>query len=86
MGGCLSYFVCYILNIAFSTQDGMLKHKGTYEIMAPEDIGYERSNDAGIVLGKLRYAILSYLKCLVENDYVALWKLRYAMHTIWKLD
>ncbi|XP_030939183.1 2-isopropylmalate synthase 1, chloroplastic-like [Quercus lobata] len=34
-------------------QDGVLKHKGTYEIIAPEDIGYERSNEAGIVLGKL---------------------------------
>ncbi|GMY32378.1 2-isopropylmalate synthase 1, chloroplastic-like isoform X4 [Fagus crenata] len=34
-------------------QDGMLKHKGTYEIIAPEDIGYERTNEAGIVLGKL---------------------------------
>jgi len=33
----------------------MLKHKGTYEIMSPEEIGLERSNDAGIVLGKLRY-------------------------------
>ncbi|KGN57885.1 2-isopropylmalate synthase 2, chloroplastic [Cucumis sativus] len=44
-------------------QDGMLKHKGTYEIMAPEDIGYERSNDAGIVLGKLsgRHALKSLL-------------------------
>ncbi|PKI32768.1 hypothetical protein CRG98_046842 [Punica granatum] len=34
-------------------QDGMLKHKGTYEIISPEDIGLERSNEAGIVLGKL---------------------------------
>ncbi|KAI4303557.1 hypothetical protein MLD38_039168 [Melastoma candidum] len=34
-------------------QDGMLKHQGTYEIIAPEDIGLERSNEAGIVLGKL---------------------------------
>ncbi|KAJ8774849.1 hypothetical protein K2173_018108 [Erythroxylum novogranatense] len=34
-------------------QDGMLKHKGTYEIIAPEDIGLQRLNDAGIVLGKL---------------------------------
>ncbi|CAN1253319.1 2-isopropylmalate synthase 2, chloroplastic [Linum perenne] len=34
-------------------QDGMLKHKGTYEIIAPEDVGLERANDAGIVLGKL---------------------------------
>ncbi|KAG6581218.1 2-isopropylmalate synthase 2, chloroplastic, partial [Cucurbita argyrosperma subsp. sororia] len=44
-------------------QDGMLKHKGTYEIIAPEDIGYERSNDAGIVLGKLsgRHALKSRL-------------------------
>ncbi|XP_010539993.1 PREDICTED: 2-isopropylmalate synthase 2, chloroplastic [Tarenaya hassleriana] len=34
-------------------QDGMLKHKGTYEIICPEEIGLERSNEAGIVLGKL---------------------------------
>ncbi|KAK4799777.1 hypothetical protein SAY86_025142 [Trapa natans] len=34
-------------------QDGMLKNKGTYEIMSPDDIGLERSNEAGIVLGKL---------------------------------
>lgn len=34
-------------------QDGMLKHKGTYEIISPEEIGLERSNEAGIVLGKL---------------------------------
>ncbi|XP_024043586.1 2-isopropylmalate synthase 1, chloroplastic isoform X2 [Citrus clementina] len=34
-------------------QDGMLKHKGTYEIISPEDIGLERSSEAGIVLGKL---------------------------------
>lgn len=34
-------------------QDGMLKHKETYEIIAPEDIGLERANEAGIVLGKL---------------------------------
>ncbi|PON74942.1 2-isopropylmalate synthase [Parasponia andersonii] len=33
--------------------DGMLKHKGTYEIISPEDIGFERTNEAGIVLGKL---------------------------------
>ncbi|GKV09602.1 hypothetical protein SLEP1_g21077 [Rubroshorea leprosula] len=35
-------------------QDGMLKHKSTYEIISPEEIGLERSNEAGIVLGKLR--------------------------------
>ncbi|KAI3408926.1 uncharacterized protein J3R85_019994 [Psidium guajava] len=34
-------------------QDGMLKHKSTYEIISPEDIGLERSNEEGIVLGKL---------------------------------
>jgi 2-isopropylmalate synthase len=33
----------------------MLKHKSTYEIISPEDIGLERSSiEAGIVLGKLR--------------------------------
>lgn len=35
----------------------MLKHKETYEIIAPEDIGFDRTNEAGIVLGKLRYVI-----------------------------
>ncbi|KAL0392500.1 UNVERIFIED_CONTAM: 2-isopropylmalate synthase A [Sesamum radiatum] len=34
-------------------QDGMLKNKNTYEIIAPEDIGLLRSNESGIVLGKL---------------------------------
>ncbi|KAL3835052.1 hypothetical protein ACJIZ3_009788 [Penstemon smallii] len=34
-------------------QDGMLKHKDTYEIISPEDIGLFRSNESGIVLGKL---------------------------------
>ncbi|KAF5751145.1 2-isopropylmalate synthase 1 chloroplastic-like [Tripterygium wilfordii] len=45
-------------------QDGMLKHKGTYEIISPEDIGLERSNEAGIVLGKLsgRHALRDRLK------------------------
>lgn len=36
----------------------MLKDKRTYEIISPEDIGYDRSNEAGIVLGKLRYILL----------------------------
>ncbi|KAL3628988.1 hypothetical protein CASFOL_028034 [Castilleja foliolosa] len=35
-------------------QDGMLKHKNTYEIISPEDIGLQRSSESGIVLGKLR--------------------------------
>lgn len=36
----------------------MLKFKGTYEIISPEDIGLIRANDSGIVLGKLRYEIM----------------------------
>lgn len=32
----------------------MLKHKGTYEIMSPEDIGLQRADESGLVLGKLR--------------------------------
>lgn len=35
----------------------MLKHKSTYEFMSPEDIGLIRSNESGLVLGKLRYTI-----------------------------
>ncbi|KAE8718354.1 2-isopropylmalate synthase B [Hibiscus syriacus] len=48
----------------FAACDGMLKHKGTYEIISPEDIGLERSNEAGIVLGKLsgRHALRDRLK------------------------
>ncbi|XP_047307873.1 2-isopropylmalate synthase A-like [Impatiens glandulifera] len=44
-------------------QDGMLKHKNTYEIISPEDIGLHRSNESGIVLGKLsgRHAFKSRL-------------------------
>ncbi|KAG4988767.1 hypothetical protein JHK82_031103 [Glycine max] len=37
-------------------QDGMLKHKGTYETISPEEIGHKRTTRIGIVLGKLRYA------------------------------
>lgn len=36
----------------------MLKHKDTYEIISPDDVGLSRSNEAGIVLGKLRYALV----------------------------
>lgn len=34
-------------------QDGMLKNKSTYEIIDPKVIGLHRSNESGIVLGKL---------------------------------
>ncbi|KAL9668973.1 hypothetical protein QQ045_006514 [Rhodiola kirilowii] len=45
-------------------QDGMLKNKATYEIMEPADIGLERTNTAGISLGKLsgRSAVKEKLK------------------------
>jgi len=33
-------------------QDGMLKNKLTYEIIAPEEIGYQRADPAGLVLGE----------------------------------
>ncbi|GAV69939.1 HMGL-like domain-containing protein/LeuA_dimer domain-containing protein [Cephalotus follicularis] len=54
-------------------QDGMLKHKSTYEIISPDDIGHERSNEAGIVLGKLsgRHALKDRLRELgyaLENE------------------
>nr|GMD16541.1 2-isopropylmalate synthase B [Ipomoea batatas] len=42
-----------LLFLLYSLQDGMLKHKDTYEIMSPEDIGLHRANQSGIVLGKL---------------------------------
>ncbi|ONM19858.1 2-isopropylmalate synthase 1 chloroplastic [Zea mays] len=44
-------------------QDGMLKYKGTYEIISPDDIGLTRANEFGIVLGKLsgRHAVRSKL-------------------------
>ncbi|XP_042488728.1 2-isopropylmalate synthase A-like isoform X2 [Macadamia integrifolia] len=33
-------------------QDGMLKHRSTYEILSPEDIGLSRSSEPDFVLGK----------------------------------
>ncbi|BBM99982.1 2-isopropylmalate synthase [Marchantia polymorpha subsp. ruderalis] len=47
-------------------QDGMLKFKGTYEIMSPDEIGLVRSDDAGLVLGKLsgRHALKTRLQQL----------------------
>ena len=40
-------------------QDVMLKFKGTYEILSPEDIGLARMDASGIVLGKHRYTPIS---------------------------
>ncbi|KAL1204205.1 Methylthioalkylmalate synthase 3 [Cardamine amara subsp. amara] len=34
-------------------QDGILKNRSTYEILSPEDIGVTKSQNSGIVLGKL---------------------------------
>ncbi|XP_021839739.1 2-isopropylmalate synthase A isoform X1 [Spinacia oleracea] len=47
-------------------QHGMLKHKGTYEIMSPEDIGLQRADESGLVLGKLsgRHALQKRLEQL----------------------
>ncbi|KAH9606121.1 hypothetical protein KSS87_007263 [Heliosperma pusillum] len=47
-------------------QHGMLKHKGTYEIMSPEDIGLQRADESGLVLGKLsgRHALKKRLEQL----------------------
>ncbi|KAL9240701.1 hypothetical protein vseg_014889 [Gypsophila vaccaria] len=47
-------------------QHGMLKHRGTYEIMSPEDIGLERADESGLVLGKLsgRHALKKRLEQL----------------------
>ncbi|XP_057855193.2 2-isopropylmalate synthase 2, chloroplastic isoform X2 [Cryptomeria japonica] len=56
-------------------QDGMLKFKGTYEIISPEDIGLARADESGIVLGKLsgRHALKSrLLQSLSDGDLEAL--------------
>ncbi|GAB2294102.1 hypothetical protein Dimus_028321 [Dionaea muscipula] len=47
-------------------QHGMLKHKGTYEIMSPEDVGLQRADESGLVLGKLsgRHALQKKLEQL----------------------
>nr|CAJ55517.1 methylthioalkylmalate synthase c [Arabidopsis lyrata subsp. lyrata] len=34
-------------------QDGILKNRSTYEILSPEDVGIVKSQNSGIVLGKL---------------------------------
>ena len=39
-------------------QDGMLKNKLTYEIIAPEEIGYQRGDPAGLVLGRISIYVL----------------------------
>ncbi|CAN6679550.1 unnamed protein product [Malus baccata var. baccata] len=70
-------------------QDGMLKHKGTYEIISPEDIGYERSNEAGIVLGKLsgRHALRNRLaEIITDADLGALVRDEvFQPEVVWKL-
>ncbi|KAG4379032.1 hypothetical protein GLYMA_17G159702v4 [Glycine max] len=49
-------YIGYVkIHISLYIYDGMLKHKGTYEIISPEDIGLERTNEVGIVLGKLSF-------------------------------
>ncbi|XP_006394566.2 methylthioalkylmalate synthase 2, chloroplastic [Eutrema salsugineum] len=45
-------------------QDGILKNRSTYEILSPEDVGVVKSQNSGIVLGKLsgRHAVKDRLK------------------------
>jgi methylthioalkylmalate synthase 1 len=45
-------------------QDGILKNRSTYEILSPEDIGIVKSQNSGLVLGKLsgRHAVKDRLK------------------------
>ncbi|XP_048604098.1 methylthioalkylmalate synthase 3, chloroplastic-like isoform X2 [Brassica napus] len=53
----------------------MLKNGSTYEIFSPEDIGIERSESSGIVLGKLsgRHAVKVRLrKRITDADLSAL--------------
>lgn len=51
-------------------QDGMLKNKSTYEIMAPEDVGIVRADAAGLVLGKHsgRHALRTRLSVVSSNE------------------
>ena len=55
-------------------QDGMLKNKLTYEIIAPEEIGYSRADPAGLVLGILSQFISSFpclhFKVLEERGFI----------------
>jgi hypothetical protein len=55
VGYRLEWFFMFTFLLFYFLQDGMLKYKGTYEIISPDDIGLTRSNEFGIVLGKLRY-------------------------------
>ncbi|VVB17530.1 unnamed protein product [Arabis nemorensis] len=45
-------------------QDGILKNRSTYEILSPEDVGIVKSQNSGILLGKLsgRHAVKGRLK------------------------
>ncbi|KDD73024.1 HMGL-like protein, partial [Helicosporidium sp. ATCC 50920] len=50
-------------------QDGMLKNRGTYEIMTPESVGIVRADPAGLVMGKHsgRHALVTRLHQLGVN-------------------
>uniref|UniRef100_M4EKN9 Pyruvate carboxyltransferase domain-containing protein n=1 Tax=Brassica campestris TaxID=3711 RepID=M4EKN9_BRACM len=54
--------------MATSKMDGILKNRSTYEILSPEDVGVVKSQNSGIVLGKLsgRHAVKG---CLKELGY-----------------
>ena len=55
VGYRLEWLFMFTLLLFYFLQDGMLKYKGTYEIISPDDIGLTCANEFGIVLGKLRY-------------------------------
>jgi isopropylmalate/homocitrate/citramalate synthase len=54
----------YVYNCPNILQDGILKNRSTYEILSPEDVGIVKSENSGIVLGKLsgRHAVKDRLK------------------------
>lgn len=67
----------------------MLKHKETYEIISPEDVGLFRSNESGIVLGKLRYAACSLFWIYSNNsgliDVVIIFSFYISLYICWFL-
>jgi len=61
---------CEIDWVLYYIQHGMLKHKGTYEIMSPEDIGLQRADESGLVLGKLRSVCGTYFQAFFPDKVI----------------
>jgi len=68
VGYRLEWFFMFTFLLSYFLQDGMLKYKGTYEIISPDDIGLTRANEFGIVLGKLRYYATFYYDVIFSNN------------------